>query len=94
MQGVAVPVNINKAANFFENLGNNPFVQGVETAFSQVWELVKQSASKVKDASIEHLPDSFKNLINRITGVINTIKTFLSEIKDVVTDLAEKELNF
>ncbi|WP_144281372.1 hypothetical protein [Chryseobacterium echinoideorum] len=92
--GVAVPVNINKAANFFENLGNNPFVQGVETAFSQVWELVTQSASKVKDASIEHLPDSFKNLINRITGVINTIKTFLSEIKDVVTNLAEKGIEF
>ncbi|PTT68805.1 hypothetical protein, partial [Chryseobacterium sp. HMWF001] len=75
--GVAVPVNMNKAAEFFEDLGSNPFVQGIETAFSQVWELVMQSASKVKDASIEHLPDSFKKLITKITGIINTIKTFL-----------------
>ncbi|OVE53938.1 hypothetical protein [Chryseobacterium mucoviscidosis] len=92
--GVAVPVNMNKAAEFFEDLGSNPFVQGVETAFSQVWELVIQSASKVKDASIEHLPDSFKKLVTKITGIINSIKTFLSEIKDTVTDLAEKGIEF
>jgi uncharacterized protein (UPF0335 family) len=92
--GATVSENMNKAAEFFEDLGSNPFVQGVETAFSQVWELVKQSASKVKDASIDHLPDSFKKLVTRITGIINTIKTFLSEIKDIVTDLADKGIEF
>lgn len=88
--GAAVPVNMNKAAQFFEDLSSNPFVQGVETAFSQVWELVKQSAGRVKDAAIDHLPDSFQKLVTRITGIINTIKTFLSEINDIVSDLAQK----
>ncbi|WP_449389327.1 hypothetical protein [Chryseobacterium lineare] len=69
-------------------------MQGVETAFSQVWELVRQSADKVKDASIDHLPDSFKKLVTRITGIINTIKAFLSDIKDIVTDLAQKGIEF
>lgn len=92
--GVAASENMNKAADFFEDLGSNPFVQGVETAFGQVWELVKQSASKVKDASIDHLPDSFKKLVTRITGMINTIKNFLPDIKDIVTDLAQKGIEF
>ncbi|WP_042721407.1 zincin-like metallopeptidase toxin domain-containing protein, partial [Flavobacterium sp. B17] len=92
--GATVSENMNKAAEFFEDLDSNPFVQGIETAFSQVWELVKQSADKVKDASIDHLPDSFKKLVTRITGIINTIKTFLSEIKDIVTDMADKGIEF
>ena len=92
--GAAVPVNMNKAAQFFEDLSSNPFVQGVETAFSQVWELVKQSAGRVKDAAIDHLPDSFQKLVTRITGIINTIKTFLSEINDIVSDLTQKGIEF
>jgi len=56
--------------------------------------LVKQSADKVKDAAIDHLPDSFKKLVTRITGIINTIKTFLSEINEIVSDLAQKGIEF
>ncbi|MHA7608977.1 cysteine peptidase family C39 domain-containing protein [Elizabethkingia meningoseptica] len=92
--GVSGSVNTNKTAQFFENMGDNPFVQGAEAAFSKVWSIVQQAAGKVKDASIEHLPDAFKSLINRVTGIINTIKTFLSEVKDIVTDLAEKGIVF
>ncbi|MDR6921313.1 hypothetical protein [Chryseobacterium sp. 2987] len=84
-----IPINMNKASEFFENLGNNPFVQGAEVAFTQVWELVKQAASKVKDASIEHLPDAFKGLVEKISSVINTIKNFLSEVKDELVELAK-----
>ncbi|WP_294301436.1 hypothetical protein [uncultured Chryseobacterium sp.] len=83
-------VNLNKAAQFFEGLGENPFVQGAEVAFTQVWQLVKQAASKVKDASIEHLPDAFKGLVEKISTVINTIKNFLSEVKDELVELAKK----
>lgn len=86
---VPIPININKASQFFENLGNNPFVQGAEDAFTQVWSLVKQAASKVKDASIEHLSDAFKGLVGKISSVINTIKNFLSEVKDELVELAK-----
>lgn len=88
--GVAVPVNINKAAQFFENLGDNPFVKGAEVAFSKVWTMVKQAANKVKEASIEHLPDAFKKLINKITGVINDIKSFLTNIADDLSDMVKQ----
>ncbi|AZA52767.1 cysteine peptidase family C39 domain-containing protein [Chryseobacterium sp. G0201] len=87
---IPIPINMNKASQFFENLGNNPFVQGAEVAFTQVWELVKQAASKVKDASIEHLPDAFKGLVEKISGVIDTIKNFLSEVGDDLTELAKQ----
>lgn len=83
-------VNLNKAAQFFEDLGDNPFVQGAEVAFTQVWELIEKAASKVKDASIDHLPDTFKGLVEKISNVIATIKNFLSEIKDELEELAEK----
>jgi hypothetical protein len=81
-------VNLNKAAQFFEDLGDNPFVQGAEVAFSKVWSLVKQAASRVKDASIEHLPDAFKKLINKMTGVINDIKSFLINVTDNISEMA------
>lgn len=87
---VAVPVNINKAAQFFENLGDNPFVQGAEVAFSKVWAMVKQAANKVKEASIEHLPDAFKKLVNKITGVITDIKSFLTNITDDLSDMVKQ----
>lgn len=90
--GGTIPVNINKAAQFFENLGDNPFVQGAEVAFSKVWSLVKQAANKVKDASIEHLPDAFKKLINKITGVINDIKSFLTNVTDDISEMANQGL--
>ncbi|GEM_PF-737259 len=83
--GVPIPVNMNKAAQFFENLGDNPFVQGADAAFTKVWDLVKQAASKAKDASIEHLPESFKKLVIKISGIINMIKDFLSDAKDIMT---------
>jgi len=83
--GVPIPVNINKAAQFFENLGDNPFVQGADAAFTKVWDLVKQAASKVKDVSIEHLPESFRKLVNKISGIIGNIKDFLSDVKDTHT---------
>lgn len=83
-------VNPNKAAQFFENLGDNPFVQGAEIAFSKVWALVKQAAGKVKDASIEHLPDAFKKLINKITGTINNIKSFLTSVLDDISEMAKQ----
>lgn len=83
-------VNLNKAAQFFEGLGENPFVQGAEVAFTQVWQLVKQAASKVKDASIEHLPDAFKKLINKITGVINHIRSFLTNVTDNISEMAKQ----
>jgi len=86
---IPIPININKAAQFFENLGNNPFVQGAEVAFAQVWELVKKAASKVKNASIEHLPDAFKGLVEKISSVISTIKNFLSEVMDELVELAK-----
>ncbi|WP_326981663.1 hypothetical protein VUJ46_15680 [Chryseobacterium sp. MYb264] len=89
---VPIPINMNKAAQFFENLGNNPFVQGAEVAFTQVWQLVKQAASKVKEASIEHLPDAFKGLVEKISSVVNTIKNFLGEVKDELVELAKKGL--
>ncbi|AJW64570.1 Peptidase C39 family protein [Elizabethkingia miricola] len=92
--GISVPVNMNKAAQFFENLRDNPFVQGVEAAFSEVWSIVQEAANKVKNASVDHLPDSFKNLVKKITGVVNSIKDFLSQVKDQVADLAEKGLAF
>ncbi|WP_454047883.1 cysteine peptidase family C39 domain-containing protein [Chryseobacterium sp. Marseille-Q8038] len=88
--GVAVPVNINKAAQFFENLGDNPFIQGDDVAFSKVWSMVKQAANKVEDASIEHLPDAFKKLINKITGVINNIKSFLTDLADAISEIAKQ----
>jgi hypothetical protein len=87
---IPIPINMNKASQFFENLGNNPFVQGAEVAFTQVWELVKHAASKVKDASIEHLPDAFKGLVDKISNVIDTIKNFLSEVGDDLTELAKQ----
>lgn len=82
-------VNLNKTAHFFEDLGDNPFVQGAEIAFTQVWELVEQAASKVKDASIEHLPDAFKGVVEKISSVIDTIKNFVSEVKDELLELAK-----
>ncbi|KMQ67097.1 hypothetical protein ACM39_15045 [Chryseobacterium sp. FH2] len=88
--GVAVPVNMNKAAQFFENLGDNPFVQGAEVAFSKVGSMVKQAANKVKEASIEHLPDAFKKLVNKITGVINDIKSFLTNIADDLSEMVKQ----
>lgn len=78
---IPLPINMNKASQFFENMGNNPFVQGTQAAFTQVWELVKQAAGKVKDASIEHLPDAFKGLVEKISNTVDTIQNFLSEIK-------------
>ncbi|KFE99895.1 hypothetical protein IX39_04380 [Chryseobacterium formosense] len=87
---ISIPININKAAQFFDDLGNNPFVQGAEVAFTQVWELVKKAANKVEDASIENLPDAFKELLEMISSVINTIKNFLTEVKDELVDLAKK----
>ncbi|WP_294311574.1 hypothetical protein [uncultured Chryseobacterium sp.] len=83
-------VNLNKAAQFFEELGENPFVQGAEVAFSKVWSLVKQAASKVKDAAVEHLPDAFKKLINKITGVINHIRSFLTNVTDNISEMAKQ----
>lgn len=83
-------VNLNKAAQFFENLGNNPFVQAAEVAFSKIWALVKQAASKVKNASVEHLPEAFKKLINKITGVINDIKSFLTNVADDLGEMAKQ----
>lgn len=88
--GVAVSVTMNKAAQFFENLGDNPFVQGAEVAFSKTWSMVKQAANKVKEASIEHLPDAFKKLVNKITGVINDIKSFLTNIIDNISEMAQQ----
>ncbi|MDQ1856765.1 cysteine peptidase family C39 domain-containing protein [Chryseobacterium sp. WLY505] len=88
--GVGVPVTMNKAAQFFENLGDNPFVQGAEVAFSKVWSMVKQAANKVKEASIGHLPDAFKKLVNKITGVINDIKSFLTNITDDLSDMIKQ----
>ena len=88
--GVAVPVNMNRAAQFFENLGDNPFVQGTELAFSKVWSMVKQAANKVKEASIEHLPDAFKKLVNKITGAITDIKSFLTNITDDLSDMIKQ----
>lgn len=88
--GVAVSVTMNKAAQFFENLGDNPFVQGAEVAFSKVWSMVKQAANKVKEASIDHLPDAFKKLVNKITGVINDIKSFLTNITDDLSDMIKQ----
>ncbi|SHM34412.1 hypothetical protein [Chryseobacterium polytrichastri] len=87
---IPIPINMNKASQFFESLGNNPFVQGTQVAFAQVWELVKQAASKVKDASIEHLPDAFKGLVDKISSIINTIKNFLGDIKEELVELAKK----
>ncbi|WP_294273900.1 cysteine peptidase family C39 domain-containing protein [uncultured Chryseobacterium sp.] len=86
---VPIPINMNKASQFFENLGNNPFVQGADVAFTQVWELVKRAASKVKDASIAHLPDAFKGLVEKISSIINTIKNFLNEVKEELVELAK-----
>ena len=83
-------VNLNKAAQFFEGLGENPFVQGAEVAFSKVWALVKQAASRVKEASIEHFPDAFKKLINKITGVINDIRSFLTNVTDNISEMAKQ----
>lgn len=88
--GVSIPINLNKAAQFFEDLGDNPFVQGVEVAFSQVWSLVKQAANKVKDASIDHLPDAFKKLINKITRTINDIKSFLANVTEDIKGMAKQ----
>ncbi len=83
---VPIPVNMNKAAQFFENLGDNPFVQGADAAFTKVWNLVKQAASKVKDASIEHLPESFRKLVNKISGIIGMVKDFLADAAHFMTD--------
>ncbi|MDR2235426.1 MAG: hypothetical protein LBE92_04835 [Chryseobacterium sp.] len=91
---IPVPINMNKAAQFFENLGSNPFLQGTEVAFNQVWELVKRAADKVKDASIEHLPDAFKGLIEKISSIINSIKSFLGEANDELTEIAKKGIEF
>jgi len=88
--GVAIPVNMNKAAQFFENLRDNPFVQGAEVAFSKVWSIVKQAANKVKDSSIDHLPDAFKKLVNKITGVINDIKSFLTNVMDDLSEMVKQ----
>lgn len=85
--GIPVPVNINKAAQFFEGLGDNPFVQGAEAAFSKVWSMVEQAAGKLADASIEHLPDAFKKMLSKISGVITDIKSFLSNVKDDLGEL-------
>ncbi|WP_288447517.1 cysteine peptidase family C39 domain-containing protein [uncultured Chryseobacterium sp.] len=81
---------MNKAAQFFENLRDNPFVQGAEVAFSKVWSMVKQAANKVKEASIEHLPDAFKKLVNKITGVITEIKSFLTNVTDDLSDMIKQ----
>ncbi len=83
---VPIPVNMNKAAQFFENLGDNPFVQGADAAFTKVWNLVKQAASKVKDASIEHLPESFRKVVNKISGIIGMVKDFLADAAHFITD--------
>lgn len=87
--GIPVPVNINKAAQFFEGLGDNPFVQGAEAAFSKVWSMVEQAAGKIANASIDHLPDAFKKMINKISGVITDIKSFLINVKEDLDELAK-----
>ncbi|SHE66177.1 cysteine peptidase family C39 domain-containing protein [Chryseobacterium sp. OV279] len=87
--GIPVPVNINKAAQFFEGLGDNPFVQGAESAFSKVWLMVEQAAGKIANASIDHLPDAFKKMINKISGVITDIKSFLINVKEDLDELAK-----
>ncbi len=51
---------------------------------------MKQAASKVKDASVEHLPDAFKKLINKITGVINHIRSFLTNVTDNISEMAKQ----
>lgn len=88
--GAPVPVNMNKAAQFFENLGDNPFVQGAEAAFAKVWGIVEQTASRVKEVSINHLPDAFKKLVNKITAIIDNIKIFLTDAKDDLTEMAKQ----
>lgn len=87
--GIPVPVNINKAAQFFEGLGDSPFVQGAEATFSKVWSMVEQAAGKLADASIEHLPDAFKKMLSKISRVITDIKSFLSNVKDDLDELGK-----
>ncbi|WP_312299215.1 hypothetical protein [Chryseobacterium sp.] len=86
--GITVPMN--KAAQFFDNLGDNPFIQGADVAFSKVWSMVKQAANRVKDASIEHLPSPFKMLVNKITGVIDEIKSFLTNVTDDLSEMVKQ----
>ncbi|UKB79459.1 hypothetical protein [Chryseobacterium sp. MEBOG07] len=81
-----VPVNLNKAAQYFEDIKSNPFVQGVENAFSTAWNLITNAASKVKDAVIDHLPDPVKNLIQKISDIVNQIKVFLTDIENVIKE--------
>lgn len=85
-----IPININKASQFFENVGDNPFVRGAEFAFTQVWELVKKAANKIKGASIDHLPDAFRKLILKITGVIDDVKSFLTHLTDEISEMAKQ----
>jgi len=87
--GIPVPVNMNKAVQFFEGLGDNPFIQGAEIAFSKVWSMVEQAANKIANASIDHLPDAFKKMINKIYGVIIDIKSFLINVKEDLDELAK-----
>ncbi|KFF15994.1 cysteine peptidase family C39 domain-containing protein [Chryseobacterium sp. JM1] len=90
--GIPVPVNINKATLFFEGLGDHPFVQGAEAAFTKVWSMVERAAGKIANASIDHLPDAFKKMLNKISGVITDIKSFLSNVKDDLDDLVKSGL--
>lgn len=90
--GIPVPVHINKAAQFFEGLGGNPFVQGAEAAFSKVWEMVMRAADKVADASIYHLPDAFKKMVNKISGAVSEIKAFLITVKEDLDAMAKQGL--
>ena len=88
--GAPVPVNMNKAAQFFENLGDNPFVQGAEAAFAKVWAIVEQTAGRVKEVSTDHLPDAFKKLVNKITAIIDNIKILLTDAKDDLAEMAKQ----
>ncbi|WP_139785466.1 cysteine peptidase family C39 domain-containing protein [Chryseobacterium phocaeense] len=90
--GIPVPVHINKAAQFFEEVGDNAFVQGAEAAFSKVWSMVEQAAGKLANASIDHLPEAFKKMVNKISGAIGNIKSFLINVKDDLDEMAKQGL--
>lgn len=92
--GISAPVNVNKAAEFFENLSENPFIKGADTVFSKAWELIEKAATKIKDAVLDHLPVPLRNMINRISGIITILKNFLFEIQETLSTIADKGVEF
>lgn len=95
MDGVVIsPININKTVQFSENLVNNPFAQGTEVAFTQVWELIRLAIGEAKDVSIEHFSDTFKELIEKISCVTNIIESFLSNVKGELMQLKRNGIEF